>query len=131
MSKKYTKPALLDTIVGDFDSEATAIKFKVSASTIREHRREPTLFLFLSYHRRVILKREFSVTKSLIFIISRIDYPRPHLDLRRVPLIFLEKNSTRKYLQNQQKKHNRFAQDSNPCCAGHTAVNHSAKCKVF
>ena len=43
MSKTYAKQALCDAVASDLDSEAAAIKFKVPASTIREHRREPTL----------------------------------------------------------------------------------------
>lgn len=43
MSKKYTHQALVDAVASDLNSKAAAIKFNVPASTIRQHRREPTL----------------------------------------------------------------------------------------
>ncbi|CAM2709670.1 unnamed protein product [Rotaria socialis] len=43
MSKKYTHQALFDAVASDMDSKAASIAFKVPASTIRQHRREPTL----------------------------------------------------------------------------------------
>ncbi|CAF3360010.1 unnamed protein product [Rotaria socialis] len=43
MSKKYTHQALVDAVASDMDSKAASIEFKVPASTIRQHRREPTL----------------------------------------------------------------------------------------
>ncbi|CAF2213378.1 unnamed protein product, partial [Rotaria magnacalcarata] len=43
MSKKYTHQALVDAVASDMDSNAASIEVKVPASTIRQHRREPTL----------------------------------------------------------------------------------------
>lgn len=43
MSKKYTREALADAIASDLGSKAAAIKFGIPASTIRQHRREPSL----------------------------------------------------------------------------------------
>jgi hypothetical protein len=43
MSKKYTSEALADAVASDLDSKAASIKFNVPASTIRQHRREPSL----------------------------------------------------------------------------------------
>jgi hypothetical protein len=42
MSKKYTREALLNAMASNLISQAAAIKFKVVASTICEHRREPS-----------------------------------------------------------------------------------------
>ena len=43
MSKKYSLEALLTTVTSNLDSTVAAKTFKVPASTIREHRRNPTL----------------------------------------------------------------------------------------
>lgn len=43
MSKKYSREALANAIESDLDSKAASINFNVPASTIRQHRREPSL----------------------------------------------------------------------------------------
>ena len=43
MSKKYSRQALLDAVASGLDSKAAAVEFQVPASTIREHRRNPTI----------------------------------------------------------------------------------------
>ncbi|CAF3056006.1 unnamed protein product [Rotaria sp. Silwood2] len=43
MSKKYTREALANAVASDLNSKAAAIDFNVPASTIRQHRREPSL----------------------------------------------------------------------------------------
>jgi hypothetical protein len=42
MSKKHTREALANAVASDLASKATAVKFNVPASTIRQHRREPS-----------------------------------------------------------------------------------------
>jgi hypothetical protein len=43
MSKKYSREALANAVASDFDSKTASINFNVPASTIRQHRREPSL----------------------------------------------------------------------------------------
>ncbi len=43
MLKKYTREALANAVAYDLHSKAAAVKFNVPASTIRQHRREPSL----------------------------------------------------------------------------------------
>lgn len=43
MSKKYTREALLEAVASGLDSRTASIKFNVPASTVREHRRDPSI----------------------------------------------------------------------------------------
>ena len=47
MSKKYTRQNLIDAVKSDLGSKAASIKFNVPASTIREHRREPSISIHI------------------------------------------------------------------------------------
>ena len=87
-----------------------------------------------AYHPRGVLKGRCSVNKNDIFEFSVVGYPRSRSDLERGPPTVSKKNFNKIQWKNnvrEQKKINRFAQDSNLSRLISTLLSPSPLCQLF
>ena len=90
--------------------------------------------IWQSYHPGEVLKRQCSVNKNHIFGFSVVSYPRPRWNFERGPPIVSKKKFDKIQWENnvtEQKKINRFAQDSNLSRVISTLLSPSTICELF
>ena len=88
----------------------------------------------ITNHPGGVLKGRCSVNKNDIFGFIVVSCPRPRWDLERVPPTVSKKNFDKIQWKNnvtEQKKINRFAQDSNLSRVISTLLSPSAICELF